>query len=71
MIETIRLFEACPSNYKQSTGRCARMMTHLISLTALAVRYGFAWHNQSARQLIRLKVKAKREKDLRSDHSVS
>jgi hypothetical protein len=42
------------------------MMTHLISLTALALLCGFAWHNQSARQLIRLKAEAKREKGLRS-----
>jgi hypothetical protein len=26
------------------------MMTHLISLTVLALLCGFAWHNQSARQ---------------------
>jgi len=45
------------------------MMTHLISLTALALLCGFAWHDQSARQPIRLKVHAKREKGLGSNRS--
>jgi hypothetical protein len=45
------------------------MITHLISLTVLALLCGFAWHDQSARQAIRLKVQAKRESGLGSNRS--
>ena len=45
----------------QSNRWRVHMLTHLICLTALALLCGFAWHNQSARQPIRLKAEAKRE----------
>jgi hypothetical protein len=41
------------------------MMTHLISLTALALVCGFAWHNRPAREPVRLDAEPKRDEGLR------
>jgi hypothetical protein len=43
------------------------MMTHLISLTALALLCGLAWHNRSARESVRLETETKHDEGLRTN----